>query len=323
VEDRRVAAPGPAQDQPTWVSPIVGNAPIQWNEIGLMRGLFWQPVRLRLVKSPHSLVCGVLGDEPVPGYCGFIAEPDFKFKIAGVWPHPHGSIKLSVDGNSVEQKFLSFNTTAPAWTQLSEFVLPRGAGGGNQAGSTPAGPISQFEAMGGERLDILIGGYRTNQASVLERRHELIGLAQGWLNEKNRIGKLVAIGLDARDGLSKAIFTTSFGLPGMKGTGLFRKKKGRKRIQSVNDAHGFHEHAEKLFYARTESLIHQTFSSEATFLQWGDARRAYAQQVADHCRAIFAELTDPYALKPELIPVIAWSRRALNNDLKKLMEDNT
>lgn len=83
-----------------------------------------------------------------------------------------------------------------------------------------------------------------------------------------------------------------------------------------------HETAEKLFYVRTESLIHQTFSSEATFLQWGEARRAYAQQVADHCREIFEALTDPYALKPELIPVIAWSRRALDNDLKKLMEEN-
>jgi CRISPR system Cascade subunit CasA len=322
VEERQIAAPGPAQDQPTWVSPITEKSTIHWNQIGLMRGLFWQPAHVELVKASEARACDVLGGEATAGYSGFLKEK-FNFTVEGVWPHPHGSIKLSVDGDSVEKKFSSFNTTAPAWTQLSEFVLPRNVGGNaSPAGSSPAGPISQFEAMGdGGRLNFLVGGYRTNQASVLERRHELLGLAQGWLNEKDRIGKLVAIGLTARDGLASAIFTTSFGLPGMKGTGLFRKKKGRKKIRSVDDAHGFHEHAEKLFYARTESLIHQTFSSDATFREWGEARRAYAQQVADHCRDIFEALTAPYTLKPELIPVIAWSRRALNTDLKKLMEE--
>lgn len=321
AEERQIATPGPAQDQPTWVSPIAEKSTIHWNQIGLMRGLFWQPAHVELVKAGEARACDILGGEVAAGYSGFL-KGKFNFTVEGVWPHPHGSIKLSLDGDSVEQKFSSFNTTAPAWTQLSEFILPRNVGGnGNQAGSTPAGPVIQFQSMGGKRLDILIGGYRTNQASVLERRHELVGLAQGWLNEKDRIGKLVAIGVDAKDRLASAIFATSFGLPGMKGTGLFRKKKGRKKIRSVNDAHGFHEHAEKLFYARTESLIHQTFSSDATFREWGEARRAYAQQVTDHCRDIFEELTDPYNLKPELIPIIAWSRRALNTDLNKLMEE--
>lgn len=323
VEDRQILVAGPTQDKPTWIEPIVSNATIQWNEIGLMRGLFWQAVRLRLVKSPQPHMCGVLGGESLHGYLGFVAEPDFKFKIEGLWPHPHGSIKLTLDGDTVEKKFSSFNTTVPAWTQLSEFVIPRNVGGtGNPAGHSPAGPITQFEAMGGNgRLNLLIGGYRTKQATVIERRHELLGLAQGWQNEKDRIEKLVAIGLEAKEGLTSAVFTTSFGLPGMKGTGLFRKKKGRKKIRSVNDAHGFHELAEKLFYARTESLIQQTFSSDATFKEWGEARRNYAQQIAGHCRAIFEELTDPYSLKSELIPVIAWSRRTLNIDLKKLTEE--
>jgi len=322
VEERQIAAPGPTLDRPTWVAPIVEKSIIHWNQIGLIRGLFWQPAHVELIKSHQVRACDVLGGEATAGYSGFLKEK-FNFTVEGVWPHPHGSIKFSVDGDSVEKKFSSFNTTAPAWTQLSEFVLSRTVGGnGNPTGSSPAGPISQFEAMGdGGRLNFLVGGYRTNQASVLERRHELLGLAQGWLNEKDRFGKLVVIGLAARDSLASAIFTTSFGLPGMKGSGLFRKKKGRKKIRSVDDAHGFHEHAEKLFYARTESLIHQTFSSDATFKEWGEARRSYAQQIAEHCRDIFEELTDPYALKPELIPVIAWSRRALNIDLKKLTEE--
>ncbi|ADC61602.1 hypothetical protein Alvin_0653 [Allochromatium vinosum DSM 180] len=31
-------------------------------------------------------------------------------------------------------------------------------------------------------------------------------------------------------------------------------------------------------------------------------------------------MTEPYTMKPELIPIIAWARRSLNADLKKLKE---
>jgi len=173
-------------------------------------------------------------------------------------------------------------------------------------GSTPAGPISQFHATSiGERLNLLIGGYRTNQASVLERRHELIGLAPGWGAEK-RLSTLVGIGKDAKKALRGKLYFA------VQGT----KDKGLKGLGAA-----VHETAEKLFYVRTESLIHETFSSDTTFREWGKTRRSYAQQVADHCRDIFEELTNPYTLKPELIPVIAWSRRALNIDLKKLTEE--
>lgn len=308
VEERQIAAPGPAHDRPTWVAPIAEKSIIHWNQINLMRGLFWQPAHVELVKAEHDArACDVLGGEAAAGYSGLLKEK-FNFTVEGVWPHPHGAMNMTLKKGVLEQRFASFTTTAPAWTQLSEFVLPRVVNDRDaKEGSTPAGPVSQFAAIaGGERLNLLVGGYRTNQASVLERRHELIGLAPGWGAEK-RLSTLVEIGKDAKKALRGKLY---FAVQGNKD----------KELKGLGAA--VHETAEKLFYARTESLIQQTFSSDATFKEWGEARRRYAQQIADHCRAIFEELTDPYALKPELIPVIAWSRRALNIDLKKLMEDN-
>ncbi len=306
VAERQIDAPGPAQDRPTWVSPIAEKSTIHWNQIGLMRGLFWQPAHVDLIKADQARACDVLGGEATAGYSGFLKEK-FNFTVEGVWPHPHGAMNLSLKKGMLEQRFASFTTTAPAWMQLSEFVIPRGLNYKDaKEGSSPAGPISQFAAMGdGERLNILVGGYRTNQASVLERRHELIGLAPGWGKEA-RLAELVEIGKDAKKALRGKLYFATQG----------NKDKGLKGLGAA-----VHETAEKLFYARTESLIHQTFSSDATFREWGEARRAYAQQVADHCRDIFEELTAPYTLKPELIPVIAWSRRTLNTDLKKLMEE--
>ena len=305
IAERRVAVAGPLRDQPTWVVPIVEKSTIHWNQIGLMRGLFWQPARVELVKAGAAQTCGVLGGEAVEGYSGFRKEK-FNFTVEGVWPHPHGAMNMSLKNGELEQKFASFTTTAPAWTQLSEFVVLRGVQDKNaKQGSCPAGPVTQAEALGEGRLDLLVGGYRTKQASVLERRHELIGLAQGW-GKEGRLSQLVEIGKRAKQVLRDRLH---FAVQG-------KKEKGLKGIGAA-----IHETAEKLFYARTESLIHQTFSSEATFREWGEKRRDYAQQIAQHCHDIFEELTKPYAMKPELIPVIAWSRRTLDKDLEKLMEE--
>lgn len=305
IAERQIAMPGRDADQPTWVKPIVEKSIVRWNEIGLVRGLFWQPARVELVKSSQAEPCGVLGGEPVPGYSGFRKEK-FNFTVDGVWPHPHGTLNMSLKKGALEQKFASFTTTAPAWTQLSEFVVPHSLQDDNaKEGSTPAGPVTQASQLGDGSLNLLIGGYRTKQASVLERRHELMSLAQGWDGGK-RLPELVRIGKDAKKTLYGKLY---FAVKG-------NKDKDLKGIGAA-----VHETAEKLFYARTESLIHETFSNKLTWNEWATARENFAKQITDHCREIFNELTNPYTMKPELIPVIAWARRNLNTDLKKLMEE--
>lgn len=305
IAKRQIAMPGFEYDQPTWVKPILEKSTIPWNEIGLMRGLFWQPARVELVKSEKLAPCDVLGGDAVQGYSGFRKEK-FNFTVEGVWPHPHGAMTMNLKKDP-PVKFASFTTTAPAWTQLSEFVVPNDINApGAKEGSIPAEPITQANEQGKGDLHLLIGGYRTNQASVLERRHEMISLAHGWQDDKGRLPKLVEIGKEAKKALRGKLY---FAVQG-------NKDKGLKGIGAA-----IHETAEKLFYARTESLIHETFSNEDTFSQWAVARKSFAKQMADHCRTIFEELTDPYAMKPELIPVIAWARRSMNIDLAKLMEE--
>lgn len=312
IEQRQIAMLGFDKDQPTWVKPIQETT-INWNEIGLVRGLFWQPARVELVKPEMVASCDVLGGKAVPVYAGFRCEK-FSFTVNGVWPHPHGAMTKSLKKGDtkkgepekkLEEKFASFTTTVPAWTQLSEFVVPRSINDENaKEGSVPAGPITQANELGDIGLHLLIGGYRTKQASVLERRHEMISLAQGW-HDQGRLSKLVEIGNEAKKALRGKLYSAVQG-------------NKEKRLKGIGAA--IHETAEKMFYARTESLIHETFSNELTFREWATARSAFAKQLAEHCCVIFEELTNPYALKPELIPVIAWARRNLNTDLKKLME---
>ncbi len=306
VGERQIAIPGFEHDQPTWVKPIVEKSTIPWDQIGLMRGLFWQPAKVELIRAEIYHPCDLLGGKAVPGYSGFRKEK-FNFTVEGVWPHPHGTLNMSLKKGELEQKFASFTTTAPAWTQLSEFIVPHSLQDGDgKQGSHPAGPAVQATELGIDRLNLLIGGYRTKQASVLERRHELISLAKGWRDDKERLPALVDIGKDAKKALRGKLYFAAQG----------NKDKGLKGIGAA-----IHETAEKLFYARTETLIHETFSNEQTWKEWAAAREIFAKHMAGHCKDIFNELTEPYAMKPELIPVIAWARRALNTDLKRLMEE--
>ena len=162
---RQIVMPGLYADLPTWVKPIAPQTRIHWNEIGLARGLFWQPARVELVRSTQDASCGVLGGAAVSGYSGFRKEK-FNYTIEGVWPHPHGALSRKKD--ALEQKFASFTTTAPAWTQLSEFVVPHSLQDDNaKEGSTPAGAVTQAIDMGIEPLSLMIGGYRTKKAAVL------------------------------------------------------------------------------------------------------------------------------------------------------------
>jgi CRISPR system Cascade subunit CasA len=306
IAERQIKTPVFNQDQPTWVKPIKEKDTIHWNEISLVRGLFWQPVRVELVKSEVIAPCDVLGGEAVPVYIGFRCEK-FSFMVEGVWPHPHGAMMMSLKKGALEQKFASFTTTAPAWTLLSEFVVPKSMNDRDaKEGSIPAGPVTQANELGDGDLHLLIGGYRTNKASVLERRHELMSLAQGWSDDKGRLKQLVDLGKEAKKALRGKLY---FAVQG-------NKDKGLKGIGAA-----IHETAEKLFYARTESFIHETFSNVLTFKDWKSAKANFAKQLAINCRDIFEELTDPYAMKPELIPVIAWARRSMNIDLAKLMEE--
>lgn len=298
------------RDQPTWIRPIKPNEQIKWSDIGLARGLFWQPTKLELVREESLGLCDIYDGDPEQIYL-FFRKEQFRFNVEGLWPHPHGARVAILKDGKLNWKFSAFHAEYPAWTQLSEFVLLRGVNDPDASeGSAPSGPVSQASELGIERLHLWVGGYCARQASIVGRRHEMFSLAQGWRDDKERLPKLVKTGKDARKALYGKLLVASKG---------YENKKKKIRLKGIGAA--IHETAENLFYSRTENLIHQIFSNELTWTSWASERQRFATELAQHCDAIFEELTRPYAAKPELIPVIAWTRRSLNTDLKKLMEE--
>jgi CRISPR system Cascade subunit CasA len=288
------------RDRPTWVDPIKAGQTIHPHEIGLARGLFWQPAHVELIAEPEAGPCDLLGRDAGPRYSGFRKEK-FNFTLNGTWPHPHGAMSMVLKKGEQEIKFASFTTNAPAWTRLAELVVQKAAMKGE--GRRPAPAIGQVKHLGIGRLHLLVGGYRNNKASVIERRHELIVLGDGWDDEEGRLEALVNIGIEAQDALNKNLSRAAHG-------------NRKKKLQGIGVP--IQRSGDRFFYARTEARILDTFSDSATFAQWKVHLADFAGDLATECEAIFTELTNPYAMKPELIPIIAWARRSLNADLKKL-----
>jgi len=293
--------PCAADDVPTWIRPIREKEIIHASlNIPLVRGLFWQPAHVELIKADEEAPCDVLGGDPSVVYSGFRKEK-FNFTVEGVWPHPHGVQIESLKKGIPEKKFISFTTTAPAWTLLSEFIVPRDLNNKDvKEGCVPAGPViqaGQLNMRGKGKLHLIVGGYRNKQASVLERRHELISLASGWQDKHHEIVRLVQLGKEARKILRGQLWFAAQGDKdrGMKGIGV-----------------PIHEPGEKIYYARTETLFYNFLDKEDDGIE-----KQLAIKLTTICKKIFEELTDPYAHKPELIPIIARTRRKLDRELEE------
>lgn len=296
--------PGSADDVPTWIRPIRDKETIHAAlDIKLARGLFWQPAHVELVKAEQEAPCDVLDGAPGAVYSGFRKEK-FNFAVEGVWPHPHGIQLESLKKGVIEKKFVSFTTTAPAWTLLSEFIVPRDRISNDvKEGCMPAGPVVQageLRIRGQGKLHLIVGGYRNKQASILERRHELISLASGWQDKYHEIVRWVNLGKEAKKILRGQLWFAAQG----------DKDRGMKGIGAP-----IHEPGEKIYYARTEALFYELLDLEDDGIE-----ERIANTLTTICKDIFEELTDPYAHKPELIPVIARTRRKLAKDLKEMRE---
>lgn len=290
-----------SNDLPTWIKPIRAQETIYaLLQIGLARGLFWQPAHVELVKAEQEAPCDLLSGAPGAGYIGFRKEK-FNFIVEGVWPHPHGILIESLKKGAIEKKFLSFTRTDPAWTLLSEFVIPQDLSGSEiKQGCIPAGPVMQANEIPRRdgRLELIVGGYRNKQAAVLERRHELMSLAAAWRAHREQIIRLVNLGKEAKDRLHNELRRAAQGNPA-------------RGIPGISVP--LYELGEKAYYARSETLFHQILDQETP-----ESLEKFADTLVHLCKTLFEELTEPYTHKPELLPIIALTRRNLSKGLQEL-----
>ncbi|WP_026600470.1 type I-E CRISPR-associated protein Cse1/CasA [Methylomonas sp. 11b] len=283
--------------RPNYIDTIKAEQKIPASSIGLNRGLLWQPAHFELLPVEDMATCSCCGcEEPV--YQGF-KKAKFNYSVEGVWPHPLSSRIFAVKKGEKEEKFPSFTTTAPTWTHLSKLVVDQLD---DKQGQQAAPVLQQARTfMAADKIQLIVGGYRNNQATVLERRHELFSLAHGWAEHGLVIHKIIEGGLAYKTALRKALYLFAVGV------------KDKVHGSGVNLC----DPVEANYYQQTENLLHQTFAG-VNFAEPDSTLQVLNRKLRAAALDLFEQATEPYRQEPKMLKALALARRSLHKSLNEL-----
>ena len=292
-----------AEQKPSYIDRIKAGEKIPAAKIGLARGLLWQPAHFELLPTENAGCCSVC-NTTAPLYTGF-NKAKFNYTVEGVWPHPLSARIFKITKGKKEEKFPSFTTTAPGWTQLSRLVVAMQS---EKEGQNPAPVLEQArnELIKADRLQFVIGGYRNNhnQATVLERRHEFFSLADGWAEHGAVIHLIIDTGLGYKTALRRALFLFAEGI-----------KDKHKEIKGAGV--NLCSPGDRLYFQQTEQWIHETLGS-IDFDAPLPAIEKLHQQLKRTVLDLFEQLTQPYRQEPKMLKALALARHSLNKSLADL-----
>ena len=289
---------GTLAQKPNYVDPISANAKITASQIGLVRGLLWQPAHFELCPANSSGKCSCCGEETAL-HSGFNKEK-FNYTVEGVWPHPLSARMFVTKKGLKEEKFPSFTTTQPTWVHLAKLVAEADKG---KEGYSAVPVIRQLKRFGSKRLDFVVGGYRNNQATVLERRHELFSLANGWQTHSNLVDEVVALGQFYKQALRKALFFFDKGI----------KDKFAGSGVDLTDKY------DAIYYQSTEAPLHELLAT-LKFSEPSEQMEAFRNVLKICVIDLFNQATAPYRQEPKMLKALAASRRLLHNKYLKELE---
>jgi len=282
-------------NQPTWV--VAPHSIKQENalHIGLLRGLFWQPAKIKLeVKNDLAT--------------GFFKNTEL-CNVSGFWQHPHTPINMLRlhTGNAKEKPFLSARNDLPLWGQMLDFFYTHQQiklVEAQQEGTSCALVVQQYQGNStwrGRDIKLAIGGYVKGGSaeSLAGRKHEIYSLSNNWENKSSEMLLLIDIGLDVYKKLNTAI--DEFADKGV----LKSKESGFKKAVKGK--------AKQAYFDNSESVMHSILRK----LAWNDIA-SYQNQFADLARSIFDQVINPYEHEPKMLQAIIVSRAMLNNMLNKM-----
>lgn len=258
-------------NQPTWIDPLraAGDYPV--HEIGLIRGIFWQPAHIELAPASGHGRCDACYAESASLVSSFNKEK-FVYNLDGIWKHPHSPRQWDLKkGQREMERYLSFTTNAPAWTQLNQYLI---------TGETdnPALVVDQCQKLLPDRaIKLIVAGYRNKQASVTLRRHELFSIPLAWQDNVgiSQLEKGLQFALAARKLLRDQL-------------SRFGKRVGAKPQDG----------SEQQFDKRSEPLVHALFTDLAR-RERKVAMEQFRQAITRLTTLLFEQAVAPYSHSPK------------------------
>lgn len=267
-----------ANNFPTWVSPVENKQEVKSTEIGLLRGLFWQPIQMMIDWQKGDIICDSC-QQPTSVYGQNFSKEKLEYKLDGFWPHPHSPTNTFVkkEDKSLVIVASSFSNSAPGWTYLANFLLE--ATKDDQQGYAPALVVKQYLenfVAEQESVSVIFGGYINNQASIIERRHEVFDLRE-TLPHIKEFNEYLELALEVKTLLRKKAF----------GLG-----------KSLNDA-GLADSCERRYYQYSEPLIHNLLHQFATNQPM--SKSDFLAQLKKVCDQILKHTFGSKADQPEIL----------------------
>lgn len=290
---------GNKNNSPSWVIPpsFDKNKPEHAHNIGLLRGLFWQPAKIKLDLDENLQLTGIL------------TEPGMSY-VEGFWRHPHTPIDEMAfkENKSSKKPFLSLRRDFPVWTEMLSFFYTKKSG---QEGTSRALVVSHYEqTVGrGKPINLVVGGYVKGNSleSLAGRKHEMYSISSGWENQIAEMSLLVSYGLDAQKALNYAIY--SFGKELEEIRIVRNEEKESKLITNLKDQ------AKKLYFNNSEQIFHSIMRE----LDVNDISK-YNDNFVQLAIGTFDTIFLPYEHDPKLLKAIVTGRRELTKKLMKTGE---
>lgn len=211
------------------------------HEIGLLRGLFWQPARIKLTFNNAGQATGFLKES---GTC----------TIKGIWHHPHTPLDIGVFTQQDEKKnpFLSARGNLPLWHDLLSFFYSRSQfNPEKREGVGRALVVQQYYEVFAVRtkvINLIVGGYVKGKSteSLAARKHEMYGLDASWNENFTSIQFVVDLGISIQKVLLSAII--KFGE-----IGIDREKHRKKKNKLFN---GLKLKGSQIYFQNSEAVMH-------------------------------------------------------------------
>lgn len=296
---------GVRKSEPSWVEPISfdKNKPESTHRISLIRGLFWQPAKVKLtVKNGLAT--------------GFLKETGLSFSNY-YWEHPHTPIdqeKLA-HNDPKEKPYLSARNDLPLWGQMLELLYRKKV---KEEGVSAALVVRQYPSVfktdknGKPRvLHLAVGAYvKGGSAEKLAgRKHEIYSLPSGWEEQAKAIKQLVDYGLEAQKILNTAVF--NFG-KNLKEESKDKNKKGQEKSNFIKKQ--LQPKARADYFNNSEAVMHSILRHLELSSDTSYYKQAFTQLAKDTFEQTFA----PYQHEAKFQKAIILSRVSMNKALKTL-----
>lgn len=185
------------------------------HQIGLERGLFALAYHIDFLVNEEPCICDICGHSS-PQMVNNFSRLKYRGSYGSTkngrdanaqwWPHPYTPV---VQKEDAVYPVCARDQHWQSWQGFSAYVIAQET---EKALSRPAYIVDQYRLlMGGEPVNLLVGGNIADQGSIVGRVYDLYAMPAHWGRDMERVTQVIDSGLLIKDLLSRA-FNKMFGV---------------------------------------------------------------------------------------------------------------